>query len=270
MSLSIVTNLAALQANTYLNQTSNAEATAVQRLSSGYKINSAADDPAGLVISEGMKAQISGLGQAMDNTQEADNMVKTAEGAMAQINSLLNNIRDLTVNAQNTGVNDANAIAADQAQSDQMVASIDNIASTTQFDGKNLLDGTATGLQLQIGANDGQTTSLDLPDMTSATLGVDKLALDASGTLSTIDSAISTVSTARATLGAFETGTLQSNLNSLSVAKQNITAANSTIADADMASEMVNFTKDQILMQAGTAMMAQANQAPTTILKMLQ
>ncbi len=122
-----------------------------------------------------MKAQISGLGQAMANTQEADNMVKTAEGAMAQINSLLNNIRDLTVNAQNTGVNDANAIAADQAQSDQMVASIDNIASTTQFDGKNLLDGTATGLQLQLGANDGQTTSLDLPDMTSTTLGVDKL-----------------------------------------------------------------------------------------------
>ena len=121
MSLSIATNLSALQAHNYLSATSDAAATAVQRLSSGFKINSASDNPSGLVISEGMKAQISGLGQAIDNTTHAMNMVKTAEGAMAEINKLLNNIRDVTVHAQNTGVNDPNAIAADQAQVDKMV-----------------------------------------------------------------------------------------------------------------------------------------------------
>src|SRR5215472_3359275 len=143
MSLSINTNVTAINALNNLNKTSNAVALGIQRLSSGLRINSAADDPSGLIISEGLKAQINGLNQAISNAQDANNLVKTAEGGLNQINSLLVSIRQLAVHAANTGVNDANAVQADQQQIKSALDSIDRIATQTQFGTKRLLDGTS-------------------------------------------------------------------------------------------------------------------------------
>jgi len=272
MALRINTNVGALTAHRWLNQTDNALSKSVERLSSGYRINVAADDPAGLVISEGLRAQVSGLGQAISNTQHAVNLIKTAEGAMAEINNLLRTMRDLAVHAANTGVNDTASITADQAQVTQALASIDRIASDTQFGTKVLLDGSATGLIFQLGAYAGQTETVDLPDMTTATLfpTAPDVSVDAQAALTAIDAAITTVSAARAELGAFQKGTLESNLVSLAIAKENVTASESTVRDADMALEMVNFTRNQIVLQAGSAMVTQANQAPQIILQMLR
>jgi len=272
MALRINTNVGALTAHRWLNQTDNALSKSVERLSSGYRINTAADDPAGLVISESLRANASGLGQALSNTQHAINMIKTAEGAMQEVNNLLRTMRDLAVHAANTGANDANALAADQAQVLQLIDSIDRIAVNTQFGSLSLVDGTAVGLVFQLGAFAGQTETLDLPDMTATTLGVDLLdvSADAQTAMTALDTAINTVSSARASLGAFQKGTLESNLVSLAVAKENIVSSESTIRDADMALEMVSFTRHQIVLQAGSAMMTQANQAPQAILQMLR
>jgi len=273
MSLRINTNMGALTAHRFLEQTDNALSKAVEKLSSGYRINIAADDPAGLVISENLRANASGLGQALSNTQHAVNLVKTAEGAMSEINNLLRTMRDLAVHAANTGVNNTDAIAADQAQIDQMLTSIDRIASTTQFGGKILLDGTAGTLTFQLGAYSGQTEDAVMPDMTTATLfsgGLPDVVGDAQAAMDALDTAISSVATARADIGAFQRGTLESNLISISVARENVVASESTIRDADMALEMVNFTRDQIVLQAGTAMIAQANQVPQYVLQLLR
>ncbi len=272
MALRINTNVGALTAHRYLSATDSALSKSVERLSSGYRINVAADDPAGLVISEGLRAQVSGLGQALANTQHAINLVKTAEGALAEVHTLLRTMRDLAVHAANTGVNDAPAIAADQAQIAQALASIDRIANTTQFGTKVLLDGTATGLVFQLGAYAGQTESADLPDMRVATLfaASPDVVADAQAAITSIDAAITAVSTARAQMGAFQKGTLESSVTSLSIARENVTASESTIRDADMALEMVSFTRNQIVLQAGAAMMTQANQAPQVILQMLK
>ncbi len=272
MSLRINTNVNALAAHRFMAATDNVMGKAVQKLSSGFRINSAADDPAGLVISEGFRAIASGLGQALANTQHATNLVKTAEGALQEVNNLLRTMRDVTVHAANTGVNDADALAADQAQIDKMVESIDRVATNTQFGTVHLLDNT-NSLTFQLGAYSGQTVTLTLQDVQSTTLAVGALDVStdagSAAALTAIDAAISTVSSWRAELGAFQSGTLESTANSLSVAQENITASESTIRDADMAAEMVTFTKSQIIMQAGASMIAQANQSPQYILKML-
>ncbi len=272
MALRINTNVGALTAHRWLNQTDGALSKSIERLSSGYRINYAADDPAGLVISESLRANASGLGQALANTQHAINMIKTAEGAMGEINNLLRTMRDLAVHAANTGANDADALAADQAQVAQAIDSIDRIASNTQFGSLALIDGTAVGLVFQLGAYAGQTETLDLPDMTTATLAINALdvSADAQAALTALDLAINTVSSARAALGAFQKGTLDSNLVSLSIARENMISSESTIRDADMALEMVSFTRHQIVLQAGSAMVTQANQAPQAILQMLR
>jgi len=273
MALRINTNIGALTAHRWLSQTDSALSKSVERLSSGYRINVAADDPAGLVISEGLRAQVSGLGQAISNTQHAINMVKTAEGAMSEVHNLLRTMRDLAVHAANTGVNDVDSIAADQAQITEALASIDRIADNTQFGTKVLLDGTATGLVFQLGAYANQTASIDLPDMTTATLfssGTPDVVADAQAAITSIDAAITAVSSNRAELGAFQKGSLESNLVSLSITKENVSASESTIRDADMALEMVTFTRNQIVLQAGAAMLTQANQAPQVVLQMLR
>src|SRR5438105_3374846 len=143
MSLRINTNVTALTALRNLDQTSNSVSTSIQRLSSGLRINNASDDPAGLIISEGLRAQIDGLNQAISNAQDADNLIKTAEGGLTEVNSLLRSIRQLAVHAANTGVNDANAVHADQQQISSALSSIDRIATQTQFGNKRLLDGTS-------------------------------------------------------------------------------------------------------------------------------
>ena len=466
MSLRINLNSAALTAHRMLAQTDTALGKTIERLSSGFKINSAADDPAGLVISEKLRAQVSGLNQAISNAGDAVNMVKTAEGALSQVSSLLTSMRDLAVHAANTGATDPASAQADQAQIRSALDSINKIGSETQFGNKKLLDGTAgltaqitgtsvvaadiskanittslvgvtitvtqvatkaslaagtvdisgdmsgntitiNGVQIQggtngantianinakssqtgvvaslsgnnlkldqlnygsdqkiivtggtailgsatasaigqdvqaqvrngvnnisdatwasgdgtvlrdslgnaiqltdvaastgpppsalgaqfdvtagtltfqLGAYAGQTRSLNIAAVAASQLGlangttVTSLAnidvtLDAQSAIKVLDKAISDVSSLRANLGAVQTNVLESSISSLTIAQENIAASESTIRDTDMASEMVELTKNQILEQAGTAMLAQANQAPQTLLKLLQ
>lgn len=273
MALRINMNVAAMNAHRQLQGTDNALGASIEKLSSGYKINRASDNPAGLAISENLRAQISGMGQAISNSNDAVNMIKTAEGALAEVHSLLRTMRDLAVHAAQTA-NDTTAVAADQTQVDEIMTTLDNIANNTAFGNQKLLDGSATTTPLvfQIGANSGETMTVTIASTktTDATLGVSAIDLtsDADGALTTLDTAIGGVSTMRAQLGA-QMNSLQSNINSLGVAKENIAASESAVRDTDMAAEMVNFTRNQILEQAGVSMLAQANQAPQALLKLL-
>lgn len=276
MALRINMNVAAMNAHRQLQGTDNALGSSIEKLSSGYKINRAADNPAGLAISENLRAQISGIGQAISNSNDAVNMIRTAEGALAEVHSLLRKMRDLAVHASQTGSNDSTAIAADQTQWDEIASALDRIATNTAFGNKKLLDGSSTTLTFQVGANNGETMAFQLTgsktDTKAATLlGSSSISLstDAAAAITTVDNAIADVSTMRADLGA-KMNSLESNINSLGIAKENISASESAVRDTDMAAEMVTFTRNQILLQAGVSMLAQANQAPQALLSLLR
>lgn len=270
MSLRINFNAAAANAHRQLLSTDNAVNSSIEKLSSGYRINKAADDPAGLAISENLRSQISGTAQAVKNSSDAVNMIKTAEGALAEVHSLLRQMRDMAVHAASTGSNDTTAITADQTQVTATLEALDRIATNTQYGNKMLLDGTATGLVFQVGANSGQTMSVNIDGTSSSTLGIASInvSTDAPAAITALDAAITSVSTLRAALGSSQK-TLESTINSLSIAKENLSASESTIRDTDMAQEMVTFTRNQILMQSGISMLAQANQSPQALLKLL-
>ena len=407
MSTRINTNTTAFEAARNLSINSDAVSKNIQRLSSGLRINSASDDASGLVISESLRAQSAGLTQASRNTNDAINVVKTAEGALNEVHSLLINIRQLVIHAANVGANDATAAQADKDAISSAISSINRIAGTTQFNNKNLLDGSAdsahvatvgsgsvagagtattagsyalakvtdatahtsalastnvnydkdsntitingqrsdagTGtttqtfafssgplsglslsaaqtalpttagssatlgtysqtadtaavpasaagqdLKFQIGANAGQTVSVSVGDTRATALGVvgsktlaslgtggaldlgDATGTDQQTALAVVDKAIADISSSREKLGSVQSNVLESNVRSLAVAQQNTDASESTIRDTDLSSEIVNFTKNQILVQAGTSALAQANQAPQAILKLLQ
>jgi flagellin len=276
MGLYVTSNVAALNAYRNLNMTQAQQNSSLEKLSSGYRINRAADDAAGLAISQGLQAQIGGLGVAVNNAQDAISVVQTGDGALTETQSILQRMRNLAVQAASGGSQDANAQAASQTEFTQLQSEIDRIANTTQFDSQNLLDGTYSGT-FQVGANnsanDQITVDLTGTPMTSAGLAVDTAVVSdtasAQAAIDTIDAAITTVSTTRATLGAYQ-NRFQHTVNNLNVAVENLTASNARIQSTDMASEMVKFTSAQILSQAGTAMLAQANQEPQSILKLLQ
>ena len=267
-------NAAALNAQRNLTSTGMALNSSIRNLSSGLRVNSAADDPSGLVISEQMRSQAAGLSQAISNSNTGVNMIKTAEGALNEVNSLLGQMRTLAVHAANVGVNSTNDLAADQAAITAASASITRIATTTQFNGKALLDGTFTAQQLQIGSNATDVISLGITGNDATTLGVNALAVGtaagAAAAITAIDAAVTTVSTSRASLGAIQKYTLESTVNSLAVSEENIRSAESTIRDADMSKEMVAYTRNNILQQAGTSMLAQANQSSQSVLQLLR
>jgi len=283
MSLRVNTNVTAFDAYRNLTATDSAMSSSLQKLSSGSRINSAADDASGLVISQNIKAQIGGIGQAVSNAQDGISVVQTAEGALTEVASMLQRMRDLSVQAANSGANggySGTAVAAANAEVAQLQAAIDQISSTTQFNGTHLLDGTAGTLTFQVGANSGETLTVSLKSMDSASLGttagsnvgaidLTSSASAASDAIKTLDAAISDVSTFRGTLGATQ-NRLQHVVANLSVTQENLSASESRIADTDMASEMTNFSKQQILMQAGTSMLAQANSAPQAVLSLLR
>jgi flagellin len=272
MSLIVNYNNAAFDAHRNMQNTDRMLQTSIEHLSSGLRVNTAADDPAGLVIANSLLSQAQGLGQAIKNANDGINLVKTAEGALNEVSNLLQEMRTLAVHAANTGVNSAADIAADQAQLNNAVSSIDRIASTTKFNGKALLDGTYSSQIFQVGANSTDTVSVTITNMASSTLGVNSLTLDtqAGAAIAAIDAAIGTVSSARATLGSLQKDTLQTTVNSLSIAQENLQASEANIRDADMAAEMANYTRENILMQTGTAMLAQANQSPQAVLQLLR
>lgn len=275
MGLQVNTNVAALNAYRNLSSTQGAMNTSLERLSSGLRINRAADDAAGLAISEKLRAQTNGLNQATTNAQDAISLVQTAEGALNEQHAILQRMRTLAVQSANDTNTDDDR-ASIQKEVDQLITELDRISGSTQFNGQNLLDGTggvAGVFTFQIGANSGQNTTVDLSAAVDAAgLGVDAVDLGtqtgADGALATIDDALKTVSDTRADLGAVQ-NRLQHTINSLSVAAENSAAAESRIRDTDMAKEMSAFTKSQILSQAGVSMLAQANATSQSVLKLL-
>ncbi|WP_404352296.1 flagellin FliC [Phycicoccus jejuensis] len=274
MGLQVNTNVAALNAYRHLSSTQSSMNTSLERLSSGLRINRAADDAAGLAISEKLRAQTNGLSQATSNAQDAISLVQTAEGALNETHSILQRMRQLAVQSGND-TNTADDRLAIQSEVTALNDELDRIANTTQFNGQNLLDGTggtAGTFTFQIGANSGQTVDVAFAQADTTTLGTDTLDVSTSAgaatALTAIDAAIKTVSGNRADLGAVQ-NRLQHTINSLSVASENAAAAESRIRDTDMAKEMSSFSRSQILSQAGVSMLAQANSAPQSVLKLL-
>ncbi len=274
MGLQVNTNVAALNAYRHLSSTQSSMNTSLERLSSGLRINRAADDAAGLAISEKLRAQTNGLSQATSNAQDAISLVQTAEGALNETHSILQRMRQLAVQSGND-TNTADDRTAIQSEVTALNDELDRIANTTQFNGQNLLDGTggtAGTFTFQIGANSGQTVDVAFAKADTTTLGTDTLDVSTSAgaatALTAIDAAIKTVSGNRADLGAVQ-NRLQHTINSLSVASENAAAAESRIRDTDMAKEMSSFSRSQILSQAGVSMLAQANSAPQSVLKLL-
>jgi len=267
----INTNMSSLIAQNNLATTQNAIQSSLTKLSSGYRINTAADDAAGLAISQKMQAQINGLNQAGRNAQDGISLLQTAEGAMSQSQSILQRMRELAVQSSND-TNTTSDRGQIQLEVSALTTEIGRIASSTQFNTQNLLDGSYKGKALQIGANKGQTISVTVATMTAGKLGVSGLTVatltGATQAISNISKAIDTVSSDRANLGALQ-NRLTHTIANLATSSQNMTAAESQITNVDMAAEMSAFTKNQVLSQAGVAMLAQANQAPQAILKLL-
>lgn len=265
-------NLTAMNANRQLGITNNSQAKATEKLSSGYRINRAGDDAAGLTISEKMRSQIRGLDQASTNAQDGISLIQTAEGALNETHSILQRMNELAVKAANdtNKTEDRDAI---QKEIDALVEEIDRIADTTQFNKKNLIDGTLSNLNLQVGANTDQKITFSISSVAASALAVSSLAVSSHSTaeaaISSIQTAINQVSGVRSGLGALQ-NRLEHTIANLDVASENTQAAESRIRDVDMANEMVEFSKNNILAQAGQAMLAQANQTTQGVLSLLQ
>src|SRR3954447_334976 len=263
MSLRIQNNIDAFNTHRQLVAAGDKLSRSMERLSSGYRINRAADDSAGLAISEKLRAQVTGLDQAQRNAQDAVSLVSTAEGALSEVHAMLQRVRELAVQFNNGTLATADKTAiVDEAN--QLGSEISRIGSQTTFNGIALLTG-SNAISFQVGANDGETLSVNAVSLygTGGSQKVDSTIFSFSGTvsLSNIDTAIENVSSARGTFGSVQ-NRLEHTINNLATFQENLQSSESRIRDVDMASEMVNFTKLQILQQAGTAMLAQANQSP--------
>ncbi len=270
-------NMQAANANRMLGITTGAQAKSTEKLSSGYKINRAADDAAGLAISEKMRSQVRGLDRASTNAQDGISVVQTAEGALNEVHSMLQRMNELATQA----ANDTNTTADRgqiQIEINQLTSEIDRVSSTTQFNTMNLLDGSFTGKNLQVGSLSGQKIELKIDAMDSAGLKINNtgfggLSVDtfekAGEAMSKFQTAIDTVSKQRANLGAVQ-NRLEHTIANLDNVSENTQSAESRIRDTDMAKEMVNYSKNNILAQAGQSMLAQANQSNQGVLSLLQ
>lgn len=272
-------NMTALNANRQLGVTNTNLARSTEKLSSGYRINRASDDAAGLSISEKMRGQIRGLKQASTNAQDGQSLIQTAEGAMNEIHSVLQRMRELTVQAKNDTYLQEDR-AKIKTEVDQLQSEITRIATQTQFNKMNLLTGSYKSMQFQVGANDNQVIKLSIGRLTASVLGVEGVASAIGYTavskgsiignqLSTIDEAITTVSTARSNLGAISNRLDHTIANADNMA-ENLQSSESKIRDVNIASEMVSYSSMSILQQAGQSMLSHANQATQGVLSLLQ
>jgi flagellin len=266
-------NLNAMNAHRNMSINNNNTAKSMEKLSSGLRINRAGDDAAGLAISEKMRGQIRGLDQASRNADDGISLIQTAEGALNETQAILQRMRELAVQATND-TNVAEDRSQIQLEISQLKNEINRIASQTEFNTKNLIDGSATNVVFQVGANSGQTISLQIATMDAEALSVDGIAVNTSaasitGQIDTIDAAINKVSTERAKLGAYQ-NRLEHTIANLDTSSENLSAAESRIRDVDMAKEMMNYSKNNILQQAAQAMLAQANQQPQGVLQLLR
>ncbi|OLO42798.1 flagellin [Alkalihalophilus pseudofirmus] len=273
--MKINNNIQALNAYRNLNQNQFSTSKNLEKLSSGLRINRAADDAAGLAISEKMRSQIRGLKQAERNALDGVSLIQTAEGAMQEIHAMLQRMRELAVQAANDTY-EAEDRQAIKNEIDELVDEIKSISEKTEFNKKKILDGgtmAAPGIDFQIGANSNQKVNLQIDKMDATTLGVANISVDshvnANNAIDQIDTAIKTVSENRSKLGAIQ-NRLEHTINNLQTTHENLSAAESRIRDADMALEMTEFTKNNILNQSATAMLAQANQLPQGVLQLLQ
>ncbi|MDF2803911.1 MAG: flagellin domain protein [Anaerocolumna sp.] len=272
-------NMASANTNRQLGITTGSLAKSTEKLSSGYRINRAGDDAAGLSISEKMRGQIRGLEQASTNAQDGISLIQTAEGALAETHSILQRMRELTVQASN----DTNVTADRQAIAKEVRAltcEVNRIANQTEFNTMKLLSGKLTDKKLQIGANNGQTIKLSIESMKADSLKITSTiaktiskssskSADISKLISTVNKAIATVSTQRSKLGALQ-NRLEHTIANADNTAENLQAAESRIRDVDMAKEMVQYSKNNILQQAAQSMLAQANQSTQGVLSLLQ
>jgi len=272
----IVNNISAMNTQRVFSGIDNAISKNLEKLSTGLRINRAADDAAGLAISEKMRNQISGLQQAIRNAQDGISLIQTAEGALNETHSILNRMRDLAVQAKNGTYTNEDREKLDK-EFKALREEVGRIARDTEFNTLKLLSGQfkTNGLKFQIGANKSQDITLTIKDMTSGGLGINSLVLVSGSTsanydtvISNLDNAIKKVSEERANLGAVQ-NRLEHTINNLGVTAENLSASESRIRDVDMAQEMTKFTKNQILMQSATAMLAQANAKPQMVLSLL-
>ena len=267
-------NLTAMNANRQLGITTGQQAKSSEKLSSGYRINRAADDAAGLTISEKMRSQIRGLNKASDNAQDGISLIQTAEGALNEAHSILQRMNELATQAAND-TNTSSDRTAIQKEIDALTSELDRIASTTQFNTQNLLDGKFSGKLLQVGSLNGQTISITITSMNAGGIGINttnnKVGTNsqAGKAMSVFQAAISKVSTMRSALGALQ-NRLEHTVANLDNVAENTQSAESRIRDTDMAEEMVEYSKNNILAQAGQSMLAQANQSTQGVLSLLQ
>jgi flagellin len=270
-------NLTAMNSNRMLGLTTASQAKSTEKLSSGYKINRAADDAAGLAISEKMRRQVRGLTQASANAQDGISAVQTAEGALNEVHDMLQRMNELAVKAAN-GTNQSEDQSYIQSEVDALISEIDRVSQTTTFNEKSLLDGSwSTGVNLQVGTEgtSGNRISVSINAMSAGGIGISSLSTSgvksesaAQNAISTIKAAISSVSKQRSDLGAIQ-NRLEHTINNLDNVAENTTSAESAIRDTDMATEMVKYSNANILSQAGQAMLAQANQSNQGVLSLL-
>jgi flagellin len=266
-------NLTAMNSNRMLGLTTSSQAKSTEKLSSGYRVNRAADDAAGLAISEKMRRQIKGLTQATRNAHDGISCVQTAEGALTEVHDMLQRMNTLAVQASNDTMTSADRAYLNQ-EVRALVSEIDRVASTTTFNEQNLLDGSFSGKNLQVGAESGQYIGISISAMSSSGIGVSGIKVsgtnhdNAEQAISTIKTALAKVSSQRADLGAVQ-NRLEHTIKNLDNVVENTTAAESAIRDTDMATEMVTFSNANILAQAGTSMLAQANQSNQNVLSIL-
>jgi len=271
-------NLTAMNSNRMLGLTSSAQAKSTEKLSSGYKINRAADDAAGLAISEKMRRQIRGLSQASENASDGISCVQTAEGALAEVHDMLQRMNELAVQSAN-GTNMSTDRSYLQSEVKALKSEIDRISAAVTFNEQKLLDGSFTGKSLQVGSEgttsgDDNLIKIDIKSISTAGLKIENVTIsgtdgtNARNAIDTIKKALTTVSQQRSDLGAIQ-NRLEHTINNLDNVVENTTAAEAQIRDTDMAAEMVKFSNNNILAQAGTAMLAQANQSNQNVLSLL-
>ena len=267
-------NLSAMNTNRQMGTVTSALSKSTEKLSSGYRINRAADDAAGLSISEKMRSQIRGLNKASSNAEDGISLIQVAEGALNESHSILQRMNELATQAAND-TNTSSDRSAIQQELTQLTSELDRIYSTTQFNTMNLLDGDFTGKSLQVGALSGQVISVSIKSMKASALGIGYNAIKVSSnavagqSMSLIQKAINRVSEERSKLGAIQ-NRLEHTINNLDTTSENTSAAESRIRDTDMAEEMVEYSKNNILAQAGQSMLAQANQSTQGVLSLLQ
>ena len=275
MAISVVTNVASLRAQRNLNKTANAMTGHIEKLSSGLRINKAGDDAAGSAISSQLTAQEQGLKQANRNANDGVSLIQTAEGAMGEMTGIVQRMRELSVQAANEGTMDTTERGYLDQEFQLLEAELDRIVNVTEYNGQKLVDGNvSTGVSFQVGMNNtgNDRISVSIANSSSTSLGLNDegltTAAGAQKAIAALDTALQTINTTRGTLGATQ-NRLEVTMSNLSNMHENIASANSRIKDVDVAEESASFTRSQILSQAGTSMLAQANSLPQSALSLI-